>query len=260
MFQSRRTFPSNPERQLQVAPLPVTEDLPRSIISHCGYGSACLAGIAALDSADVVVFLDGDFSDYPEEMALLVDPIAREEADMVIGSRTMGRRERGALTPQAFFGNWLSCMLIRWFWSVSYTDLGPFRAIRHATLERLAMRDRGYGWTVEMQIKAAREGARVREAAVSYRRRIGKSKISGTGRGENPFHDLSRGDLVASGRLRGRPPRAIDHLHPLSTGWENQDAPDSGSRPRRRGGAAAPDGRERRRPRETAWKTSPGFY
>ena len=148
-----------------------------------GYGSACLAGIAALDSADIVVFLDGDFSDYPEEMALLVDPIARGEADMVIGSRTMGRREPGALTPQARFGNWLSCMLIRWFWSVSYTDLGPFRAIRHATLERLAMRDRGYGWTVEMQIKAAREGARVREAAVSYRRRIGKSKISGTVRG-----------------------------------------------------------------------------
>jgi glycosyltransferase involved in cell wall biosynthesis len=137
--------------------------------SRRGYGSACLAAIAALDTPDVVVFLDGDFSDYPEEMPLLVDPIAGGAADMVIGSRTIGKREPGALTPQALFGNWLSCALIRWFWSVSYSDLGPFRAIRHETLKKLSMQDRDYGWTVEMQIKAAREGARILEVPVSYR-------------------------------------------------------------------------------------------
>ncbi len=148
-----------------------------------GYGSACLTGIAALKGPGVVVFLDADFSDYPEEMSLLVDPIAQGEADMVIGSRTLGRRESGALTPQARFGNWLACTLIRLLWKVSYSDLGPFRAVRLATLRRLDMRDRNYGWTVEMQIKAAREGIRIREAPVSYRRRIGKSKVSGTVRG-----------------------------------------------------------------------------
>jgi rSAM/selenodomain-associated transferase 2/rSAM/selenodomain-associated transferase 1 len=148
-----------------------------------GYGSACLAGIAALESPDVVVFLDADFSDYPEEMALLVDPIVDDRADMVIGSRTIGQREPGALTPQALFGNWLACTLIRWFWKVSYTDLGPFRAIRHDSLRRLGMRDRTYGWTVEMQIKAVRGPIRVIEAPIGYRRRIGKSKISGTVKG-----------------------------------------------------------------------------
>ncbi len=148
-----------------------------------GYGSACLAGIAALSSPAIVVFLDGDYSDYPEEMALLVDPIAHDEADVVIGSRTIGQRERGALTPQALFGNWLACTLIRLLWAVSFTDLGPFRAIRYSTLTRLSMRDRNYGWTVEMQIKAARDGARIREAPVRYRKRIGKSKVSGTVRG-----------------------------------------------------------------------------
>ncbi len=148
-----------------------------------GYGSACLAGIAALDNPDVVVFLDGDFSDHPEEMHLLVDPIASDLADMVIGSRIIGKRAPGALTLQALFGNWLSCMLLRWLWSVSYTDLGPFRAIRHETLKRLAMRDRNYGWTVEMQVKAAQRGVRVCEVPVSYRKRVGRSKISGTVKG-----------------------------------------------------------------------------
>lgn len=148
-----------------------------------GYGSACLAGIAALEGPGIIVFLDGDFSDHPDEMPLLVDPIASGRADIVIGSRTIGKREPGALTPQALFGNWLSCMLIRWFWSVSYSDLGPFRAIRYETLKELAMRDVDYGWTVEMQIKAAQSGARSLEVPVSYRKRIGKSKISGTVRG-----------------------------------------------------------------------------
>jgi rSAM/selenodomain-associated transferase 2/rSAM/selenodomain-associated transferase 1 len=148
-----------------------------------GYGAACLRGIAALNAPDVVVFLDGDFSDRPHEMALLVDPITNGEADMVIGSRVLGQREAGALTPQALFGNWLACILIRLFWKVRYTDLGPFRAIRYATLKRLGMCDRDYGWPVEMQIKAARLGVRIKEVPVSYRRRVGKSKISRTVKG-----------------------------------------------------------------------------
>lgn len=148
-----------------------------------GYGSACLAGIAAVNDPDVVVFMDGDYSDQPEEMALLVDPIIQDEADLVAGSRVLGRREKGSLAPQARFGNWLACALIRLFWKASYTDLGPFRAIRTATLRRLGVCDRTYGWIVEMQIKATCAGVRVREAPVSYRRRIGKSKITGTIRG-----------------------------------------------------------------------------
>ncbi|MEX0777781.1 MAG: TIGR04283 family arsenosugar biosynthesis glycosyltransferase [Phycisphaeraceae bacterium] len=148
-----------------------------------GYGAACLAGIAALESPDIVVFLDGDFSDHPQEMSRLVEPIVRDEADMVIGSRALGCAEAGALTPQQRFGNALACWLIRLIYGVRYTDLGPFRAIRHSSLRRLAMDDRDYGWTVQMQVRAARQGLRVREVPVSYRRRIGKSKISGTIRG-----------------------------------------------------------------------------
>lgn len=148
-----------------------------------GYGSACQAALAALDPVDVVVFLDADYSDHPGEMGLLVEPILRDEADLVIGSRVRGQRERGSLTLQAQFGNWLACLLIRWVWGVVYTDLGPFRAIRFASLKELGMRDRDYGWTVEMQVKAASYGFRALETPVSYRVRIGKSKISGTLRG-----------------------------------------------------------------------------
>lgn len=148
-----------------------------------GYGQACLSGIAALDNPDVIVFLDADFSDDPRCMDGLVDPIADGKADLVIGSRTLGKCEAGALTPQARFGNWLACRLIRLFWGIRCTDLGPFRAIAADSLQRLDMRDPDYGWTVEMQIKAASRGLRVQEAPVPYRRRIGKSKISGTLRG-----------------------------------------------------------------------------
>lgn len=148
-----------------------------------GYGSACLSGIAALQDADVVVFLDGDFSDFPEDMHLLVDPIISDDADLVAGSRVLGEAEPGALTPQARFGNWLACHLICLFWGVRYTDLGPFRAIRATTLRQLEMRDPDYGWMVEMQIKATRAGWRVKEVPVGYRRRIGRSKISGTIKG-----------------------------------------------------------------------------
>ena len=145
-----------------------------------GYGQACLTGIAQLDRPDIVVFLDGDYSDYPEEMSALVAPLLTGEADMVIGSRTLGQREKGALLPQARFGNWLSTLLIRLLFGVPFTDLGPFRALRFDALQRLAMQDRDFGWTVEMQVKAARLGLRAVEVPVRYRRRIGTSKITDT--------------------------------------------------------------------------------
>jgi uncharacterized protein len=148
-----------------------------------GYGNACLAAIDALDEPDIVVFLDGDFSDHPQEADLLVDPIIAGDAEMVIGSRVLGLREPGALTIQQRLGNGLACLLIRLFWRVEFSDLGPFRAIRYRTLQRLGMCDRNYGWTVEMQIKAARAGVPMKEVPVSYRRRIGTSKVSGTMRG-----------------------------------------------------------------------------
>lgn len=148
-----------------------------------GYGSACLAAIAALDHPDIVVFLDGDYSDYPGQMDRLVDPITRGEAELVIGSRALGKAEKGALSPQARFGNRLACFLMRAFWGVRHTDLGPFRAIRYSALRRLGMRDPDYGWTVEMQIKAAVKKIPAIEAPVDYRARIGRSKVSGTVRG-----------------------------------------------------------------------------
>jgi len=149
-----------------------------------GYGAACLAGIDALNpNCNIVVFLDGDYSDFPDEMNLLVDPIIENRAEMVIGSR-IANASPGALTPQAIFGNWLSCRLMKLFWGVNYTDLGPFRAIRRAALEKLNMRDRNYGWTVEMQIKAALRNIRELEIPVRYRKRGGgKSKVSGNIRG-----------------------------------------------------------------------------
>jgi len=161
----------------------VAQDLPVRLIreERRGYGSACLAGTAALRSSppDVVVFLDGDYSDHPEEMPLLLEAI-EQGADLVIGSRSLGRREPGALLPQARFGNLLACFLIRVLYGHRYTDLGPFRAIRWDAYGRLGMRDRAFGWTCEMQVKALREGLTVAEVPVSYRRRVGVSKITGT--------------------------------------------------------------------------------
>ncbi len=147
-----------------------------------GYGSACLAGMAALrPEITVVVFMDGDGSDDPADLPRLFDPIAGGEADMVLGSRVLGTREAGALTPQQHFGNALATGLLRLLHGARYTDLGPFRAIRREALEQLRMRDTNYGWTIEMQIKAARHKLRVKEIPVSYRRRrAGQSKISGT--------------------------------------------------------------------------------
>ncbi|MBM4013630.1 MAG: glycosyltransferase [Planctomycetes bacterium] len=146
-----------------------------------GYGQACLTGIAALPpECDVVLFLDADHSDHAEETVLLLEPIARGEADLVIGSRRLGKAERGALLPQARFGNALACSLMRLLFGHRYTDLGPFRAITRTALQRIGMVDTNFGWTVEMQIKALRHGLRVVDVPVSYRRRTGVSKITGT--------------------------------------------------------------------------------
>ena len=161
----------------------VARSLPVRVVteSRRGYGRACLAGLAALadDPPDVVVFLDGDYADRPEELPRLLEAIACG-ADLVVGSRRLGEAEPGALPPQARFGNALTCGLVRLLYGHRYTDLGPFRAIRWSALERLAMSDTGFGWTVEMQIKAIRRGLAIAEVPVSYRRRIGVSKISGT--------------------------------------------------------------------------------
>ncbi len=146
-----------------------------------GYGAACLKGLSVLpDETAVVVFLDGDHSDYPEELPKLVEPLLKGEADLIIGSRALGGAERGALFPQQRFGNWIATTLIRWLTGTRYTDLGPFRAITRKALETVAMADQAFGWTVEMQLKAPKCGLRVREISVRYRKRIGVSKISGT--------------------------------------------------------------------------------
>jgi hypothetical protein len=150
-----------------------------------GYGAACLTALAHLASEppDIVVFLDGDYSDYPEELPRLVQPILDGEAELVIGSRATGAAERGALSPQQRFGNAIATQALRALFGVHYTDLGPFRAVRWDTLQRLDMTDRNFGWTVEMQIKAAQQEVPYREVPVSYRRRVGVSKVSGTVRG-----------------------------------------------------------------------------
>jgi len=154
-----------------------------------GYGSACLAAMEyiaakpAAEQPDVVVFLDGDYSDYPEELPELVKPITEENYDMVIGSRALGEREQGAMLFQQVFGNWLATRLIRFFYRYEFTDLGPFRAIKWSKLLSLRMEDPDFGWTVEMQVKAAKYGLKCTERPVRYRRRVGKSKVSGTIRG-----------------------------------------------------------------------------
>ncbi len=151
--------------------------------TRAGYGSACLKALDHLrrnDPPEVVVFLDGDFSDHPEELPTLVAPILAGEADLVIGSRARGDHEPGALLPQARAGNLVACLLIRMLYRHRYTDLGPFRAIRWERLEQLRMSDPDFGWTAEMQVKALRHGLAVREVPVSYRKRVGVSKITGT--------------------------------------------------------------------------------
>jgi glycosyltransferase involved in cell wall biosynthesis len=150
-------------------------------VEERGYGAACAGALSRLaDDVEIVVFMDADGSDDPGEIVRLLEPIEGGHADFVIGSRSLGTVERGALTPQQRFGNWLATWLIVWIYGHRYTDLGPFRAIRRDLLDGIGMRDRRYGWTVEMQVRALQLDARVAEVPVTYRRRIGKSKISGT--------------------------------------------------------------------------------
>lgn len=152
-----------------------------------GYGAACLKGIAFCTEQqpppDVIAFLDADYSDHPKELPEVLAPIERGEADLVIGSRALGESERGSMTFPQLFGNALATTLLRWLYGVRFTDLGPFRAIRTESLQKLGMADRNYGWTVEMQLKAAKQKLRCTEVPVSYRRRIGTSKVSGTVKG-----------------------------------------------------------------------------
>ena len=150
-----------------------------------GYGYACLKGMVFLedDPPEIVVFLDGDYSDYPEDLETLVDPILKEAVVFSLGARDKKLRERGALTPQQVFGNGLACFLMRWLYQSRFTDLGPFRAIRWETLQSLEMQDKTYGWTVEMQLKILRRKLPYIEIPVRYRKRIGVSKVSGTVKG-----------------------------------------------------------------------------
>lgn len=152
-----------------------------------GYGAACLKGMEFIRSLSekpgIVVFLDGDYSDHPEEMHQLVQPIIENDMDLVIGSRATGNKEKGSMMPQQIFGNKLATFLIRWLYRYDFTDLGPFRAIRYTALEKINMKDQNFGWTVEMQVKAAKLKLRTTEVPVSYRKRIGISKVSGTIKG-----------------------------------------------------------------------------
>jgi glycosyltransferase involved in cell wall biosynthesis len=149
-----------------------------------GYGQACLKGIEYIANKntrpDIIVFLDGDYSDYPEQLRDVVKPIIDNDMDMVIGSRNLGKAEQGALLPQQVFGNWLATSFIGFLYGIKFTDLGPFRAIKFEKLIELNMTDKTYGWTVEMQIKAAKRKYKCDEVPVDYRKRIGVSKITGT--------------------------------------------------------------------------------
>lgn len=152
-----------------------------------GYGRACLKGIDYVknlkDKTDIVVFLDADYSDYPAELTNVIEPILSQNKDLVIGSRKIGIREKKSMTPQQVFGNWLATFLIKVLYKVEFTDLGPFRAIKWDKLLALQMQDKTYGWTVEMQVKAAKQKMAISEVAVNYKERIGKSKVSGTVKG-----------------------------------------------------------------------------
>lgn len=149
-----------------------------------GYGYSCLKGMdyvqTKADPEDIIVFLDGDYSDFPSEINLIIQPILNSNYDLVIGSRVLGNREPGSLLFQQMAGNWLATQLIKLFYNANFTDLGPFRAIKWSALQELKMRDKTFGWTVEMQVKAAKQKLKFTEIPVSYRRRIGVSKVSGT--------------------------------------------------------------------------------
>lgn len=152
-----------------------------------GYGNACLKGINYLKNKalnnDIIVFMDGDYSDYPEDIIKIIAPLQSQTADLVIGSRDLGVKENGAMTPPQIFGNWLATKLIFLFYKVKFTDLGPFRAINWGNLMLVNLQDKTYGFTVEMQVKAAKLKLRCVEVPVNYRKRIGVSKVSGTVKG-----------------------------------------------------------------------------
>jgi glycosyltransferase involved in cell wall biosynthesis len=155
--------------------------------AQMGYGYACLKGMAYLTelktAPDIVVFLDGDYSDYPEELEKLVAPILEQKVDFVVGARVKALREPGSMTPQQHFGNWLATTLMKYIFGSNFTDLGPFRAIRYQTLFDLKMQDKTYGWTVEMQLKVLKKNVSYVEIPVRYKKRIGVSKVSGTIKG-----------------------------------------------------------------------------
>ncbi|MBO3115691.1 glycosyltransferase family 2 protein [Winogradskyella sp. DF17] len=155
--------------------------------SRKGYGYACLKAMEYIskqnEQTDIIVFLDGDYSDYPEELTKIVEPIIKEDIDFVVGARVKSFREPGSMTFPQIFGNWLSTSLMRLFFRSKFTDLGPFRAIKYNKLLSLNMEDKTYGWTVEMQLKALKQKLSYREIPVQYRNRIGVSKVSGTVKG-----------------------------------------------------------------------------
>lgn len=155
--------------------------------SKMGYGNACLKGLSYLkelkEPTDIVVFLDGDYSDYPDDMDKIIAPIVEEGIDLVIGARVKSKREPGAMTFPQIFGNWLATTLMRLFFDSKFTDLGPFRAIKYEKLLALNMEDKTYGWTVEMQLKALKQKLTYTEVHINYRNRIGESKVSGTVKG-----------------------------------------------------------------------------
>tara|TARA_B100000780_G_scaffold263996_1_gene218301 strand:+ start:768 stop:1466 length:699 start_codon:yes stop_codon:yes gene_type:complete len=154
-----------------------------------GYGYACLRGMKYISNLnphqqpDIIVFLDGDYSDYPEQLTALVFPIINDDIDFVIGSRVKELREAGSMTPQQIFGNWLATFLMKIFFGAKFTDLGPFRAIKYQKLLQLEMEDKTYGWTVEMQLKGIKQKFSYAEIPMKYRNRIGISKVSGTLKG-----------------------------------------------------------------------------
>lgn len=177
---SNRSTDNTAEKAKNAGATVLTED-------RQGYGHACLKGInyirAQSKKPDIVVFMDGDYSDYPEELNKLVQPILAGKADFVIGARSKELREEGSMTPQQVFGNWLATGLMRLLFRANYTDLGPFRAILYEKLLSLDMKDKTYGWTVEMQLKALKTKLTYTEVPVRYKRRIGISKVSGTIKG-----------------------------------------------------------------------------
>jgi glycosyltransferase involved in cell wall biosynthesis len=162
-----------------------------------GYGRACLSGVLAAEAADVIVLLDGDAADDPDDLPAVMAPLLAGEADLVVGARGREARQRGAMTPQQVAGNRVACLLLRALHGMRVTDLGPLRAISREHLLALGMREMTYGWSVEMMVKSRRAGLRYREVPVGYRRRVGTSKVGGTLRGS-----LGAGAAITTAILR----------------------------------------------------------